>query len=123
MRQWPWEMPMTSHSEPGGHDLRLELQRLDHRRDAPEHVHDERELVGRLQRAHVEQRLDARGVPAVEALELGLDPRLVHGGEHLEDLRVGVGEHHVEDELLLVLRVLRVVHRAHVEGADLGASP
>jgi hypothetical protein len=44
---------------------------------------------------------DARGVTAVEALELRLDARLVHHLEQLEDLRVRVGEDHVEANCFL----------------------
>ena len=71
-------MPMTSHSEPGRHDLGLELERLDRGRDAAEHVDDERELERLLEDAHVEQRPHALRVAGVEALELGLHAGLVH---------------------------------------------
>ena len=48
----------------------------------------------------------------------GLTPALVHHLEQQGDVAEGVLEDEVEDELLAALRVLRVVHRAHVERAD-----
>ena len=50
----------------------------------------------------------------------GFTPASFMAESELDDLAVGVREHHVEDEALPLLGVLRVVHRAHVEGGDLG---
>ena len=52
----------------------------------------------------------------------GLMRELVHRLEQLDDLLEGVLEDHVEDELLARARVLRVVHRAHVQRRHLRAA-
>ena len=57
-------------------------------------------------------------MPRVEALVLGLDPKLAHCREELDDRVEAVLEHRLEDEVLAAPRVLRVVHRAHVQGGD-----
>ena len=120
IRHSQWLMPMTSHSLPGGIDLRLELEALDHRRDAAEHVHDERELERLLQDRPCRAAARCRACARCRSTRARASRRLVHRREELDDLRVRVREHHVEDEGLLLLGVLRVVHRAHVEGGDLG---
>ena len=56
----------------------------------------------------------------VEALQLGTHPRTVHRLEEELDVLERIREDVVVVEGLLLLRVDGVVHRAHVQGADLG---
>ena len=75
---------------------------------------------GGVQHALVDERLERADVPEVEALVLGLDPELVHRLEQRDDLVERVGEDHREHEVAPAARVLRVVHRAHVQRRDVG---
>jgi hypothetical protein len=61
-------------------------------------------------------------VAGVEALVLGLDADLFHRPEELDDRVEAVLEDRLEDEVLATARVLRVVHRAHVQRGDVGAT-
>jgi uncharacterized membrane protein YeaQ/YmgE (transglycosylase-associated protein family) len=88
------------------------------RPDPARHAHHARDLQRRLQRAHVQQRVEVGQVARVEALVLGPDPALVHGVQQRADRVEAVLEHQREHELLAPARVLRVVHRAHVQRAD-----
>ena len=67
------------------------------------------------------QRVEVGHVAGVEALVLGLDAQLVHLGEELDDRVERVLEHRLEHEVLAPRRVLRVVHRAHVQRGHVGA--
>ena len=67
------------------------------------------------------QRRERADVADVEALVLGLDLQLLHHLEEGDDLRERVREDRVEHERPALGRVLRVVHRAHVQRGHLGA--
>src|SRR4051794_15737205 len=54
----------------------------------------------------------------VEALVLRPDAQLAHGRDERDDRVERVLEDRLEDEVLAPARVLRVVHRAHVQGGD-----
>ena len=79
------------------------------------HAHHAGDLQRLAQQAHVEQRVEVGHVPGVEALVLGPDAQLVHLGEERDDRVERVLEHGLEHEVLALARVLRVVHRAHVQ--------
>ena len=83
--------------------------------EAPEDAHDEAELERHAQQSLVEQRPDAVRMAHVEALQLGLHACLVHDAKQVADVLERVLEYEVEDEFLPPGRVLRVVHRPHVE--------
>ena len=89
------------------------------RRRAAEHSHHARHVQWRAQHALVHERLERADVAEVEALVLGLDAELVHRLEQGDDLLERVGEDHREHEVAPAARVLRVVHRAHVQRGDL----
>jgi hypothetical protein len=88
------------------------------RADTAGDPHHARDLQRRLQQPHVEQRVEVGQVPGVEALVLGPDAGLVHRLEQRDDRVERVLEHGLEHEVLSPARVLRVVHRAHVERPD-----
>ena len=88
--------------------------------DAAEDAHDHRDLQRPVEQVHVEQRVEVGDVAGVEALVLGPDPEPVHRLDELDDRGEAVLEHPVEDELASSRRVLGVVHRAHVEGGNVG---
>jgi hypothetical protein len=90
------------------------------RPDAAGDAHHTRDLQGRSEQAHVEQRVEVREMAGVEALVLGADPALVHGLQQRDDRVERVLEDGLEHEVLAAARVLRVVHRAHVQRADVG---
>ncbi len=85
------------------------------RADAAGDAHHQGDLQRRLEQAHVEERVEVGDVAGVEALVLGLDPELPHRGEELDDRVEAVLEDGLEDEVFAPARVLRVVHRAHVQ--------
>ena len=89
------------------------------RRDAAEHAHHAADVQRRAQHALVDERLERADVAEVEALVLGLDAELVHRLEQRDDLLERVREDHREHEVVARARVLRVVHRAHVQRGDL----
>ena len=70
----------------------------------------------------VDERLERSDVPEIEALVLGLDAELVHRFQQRDDLLERVGEDHREHELAPAARVLRVIHRTHVQAATSGRS-
>ena len=86
--------------------------------DAAVDADHQRDVERLLEQPHVDQRVEVGDVAGVEALVLGLDPELAHRGEELDDRVEAVLEHRLEDEVLAPLRVLRVVHRAHVQRRD-----
>ena len=89
--------------------------------DAAGHPHHAVDLQRLRQQAHVDQRVEVRHVPGVEALVLRPDAELVHDRQELDDRVERVLEDGLEDELLAPLRVLGVVHRAHVQRGHVGA--
>ena len=66
--------------------------------DTAQHAVDQRELHGRRDDAHVDERRHRLDMPHVETLALGLHPRLVHPLEEEDDVVEVVLEHEVEDE-------------------------
>ena len=107
MRHWQWLMPMTSHSLPGAsrRDLLLELHALDGRRDAAEHVDDERELERRLRARPCRGAARRPACARCRSTRARASrPASFIAASELDDLRVRVREDHVEDELLLLAR-------------------
>ncbi len=88
--------------------------------DATEDAHDEAELVGRPQQAHVDQWRGVVDVAGVEAFHLRPRAGAGHGFQEIDDVAEGVGEDVVVIERLVLGRVDGVVHAAHVERGHVG---
>jgi len=95
-------------------------QVVDRWRDAADYAHYYGEVYRVFEYSLLEKRAYATYVAGVEALKFGLHTRLVHRLDHLLYLVERVLEDHVEGVVLLVVRPLCVVHRTHVESADVG---
>jgi hypothetical protein len=59
-------------------------------------------------------------VPGIEAFALRLDTGGIHLFELEGDIRKGIAEYGIKDEILPSGGVLRIVHGPHVESAKLG---